>query len=404
MKERTARVGAVRVLPRTRHRLRRAGGASDETCADRVAAVSKSALLKIGMLALLNVAAHVDSNIAIVGNSFNGPPPIARLKQRLSTPWTLIDASNATHSEIASASAFLEAPVQLLKWSSASAKLYQFSFTGVPDFMLPSIPPQLAVANCHQSSIPIAEYALAHILSWTVGIQSMDAELRHCTWKTSAPGNTCAKAHRQPHRQVSNLTIGILGYGHIGEAIATRAVAFGSRVIATTLNPPLKPPAPLAWLGDDSHNPRLFAESDFLIVCTPLLNSTRGLVGYNLLRRMAPSAVLINIARGPIVDEGALYNALKSKAIGGAVLDVWWNSLFKLPEGGVGPSAWPSRLRFDELPNVLMSPHSSGSTPEAEEESIKEMATNLDNLAQGKPLINILRNASRTLPRDAASR
>ena len=341
----------------------------------------------------ISCAAAASPNVAIVGSTFGGSPPIAGLSRHLSTPWNLVDAANATSADIAEAAAFLEAPMQLLKSASDKAKLYQFSFTGIPDFLLSAVPASLAVANCHQSSVPIAEYTLAHILSWTVGIQSMDADLRHCTWKAVAPGNNCSKVKRT-HRQASNLTIGILGYGHIGEAIALRAAALGSRLIATTLDPPKTPPAPLAWIGDDTMNARLFAESDFLVVCTPLLNSTRGLVGAALLGKLQPSAVLINIARGPIVDEAALYDALKAGRIGGAVLDVWWNSLFRLPPGGVGPSAWPSRFPFNELPNVRMSPHMSGSTPEAVDESNKEMAHNLDNLALGKPLVNVLRNAS----------
>ena len=353
------------------------------------------------MHGLLVAAVAARPNVAIVGNTFGGSPPIMGLRKHLTTPWTLVDAANATSADVSSASAFLEAPMQLLKSASNQAKLYQFSFTGIPDFLLASVPLSLTVANCHQSSAAIAEYTLAHILSWTVGIQGMDAELRHCTWKAAAPGNNCSTV-RRTHRQASNLTIGILGYGHIGEAIALRAAALGSRLIATTLDPPKTAPAPLAWIGDDTMNPRLFAESDFLIVCTPLLNSTRGLVSAALLGRLSPTSVLINIARGPIVDEEALYDALKAKRMGGAVLDVWWNPLFRLPSGGVGPSAWPSRFPFDELPNVLMSPHVSGSTPEAVDESDREMAQNLDNLALGKPLVNVLRNASAARPRAGA--
>ena len=91
------------------------------------------------------------------------------------------------------------------------------------------------------------------------------------------------------------------------------------RIIATTLDPPATPPAPLSWIGDDTENPRLFQEADFLVVSLPLLDSTRGLVNAALLQQMSSTAVLINIARGPIVDEAALYAALSKKQIGGAV-------------------------------------------------------------------------------------
>ena len=82
------------------------------------------------------------------------------------------------------------------------------------------------------------------------------------------------------------------------------------------------PPAPLAWIGDDSQNPRLFAESDFLVVCLPLSNSTRGLVGAGLLGRLRPSAVLINVARGAVVDEDALFRAHAQGAQGRRLLHV----------------------------------------------------------------------------------
>ena len=111
--------------------------------------------------------------------------------------------------------------------------------------------------------------------------------MRNCTWRTAPPGNDCVATHAHlTHRQLSNATIGILGYGHIGVAIAERAAAFGTRVIATTLDPPAQPPAPLAWIGDDSDNARLFAEADFVVVCTPLLNATRGLVDAALLEQL----------------------------------------------------------------------------------------------------------------------
>ena len=99
-------------------------------------------------------------------------------------------------------------------------------------------------------------------------------------------------------------------------------------------------------------------------------------------------------ARGPIVDEAALYNALVSHAIGGAVIDVWWHSIFSLPPGGTGPDAWPSQFRFDKLPNVLMSAHVSGDTVESRDEAMAEVATNLDHLHKGLPLINVVRPAS----------
>ena len=231
--------------------------------------------------------------MAIIGSLFQ-PVPLSDFYSKLTTKWTLVEAANATRADIAAASTFVQVPMNQLAGATAG-KLYQYSFTGVPQSLVDAIPSQFAVSNCHQSSVPIAEYTLGQILQWTVGINRMDTDLRQCTWRSAPPGNNCSGI-RGRHRQVSNLTIGILGYGHIGEAIAVRAAAFGARLIATTLDPPAKPPAPLTWIGDDTLNPKLFAESDFIVICTPLLNSTRGLVGKELLGHLSSEAVLVNIA------------------------------------------------------------------------------------------------------------
>jgi len=166
------------------------------------------------------------------------------------------------------------------------------------------------------------------------------------------------------------------------------------RIIATDVAAQDPPPSPLAWLGDDSQNPRLFAESDFVVVALPLLNTTQGLVDASLLAHLSATSVLINIARGPIVSEDALYDALSAGSIGGAVLDVWWNAIFQIPPGTFGPSSWPSAYRFDELSNVIMTPHDSGESDEAQIEALREIAANLDNLALGLPLDNVVRPAA----------
>ena len=93
---------------------------------------------------------------------------------------------------------------------------------------------------------------------------------------------------------------------------------------------------------------------------------------------------------GAVCDGSAALDDLVTAGLA-AVLDVWWNSIFRLPSGGVGPSNWPSKHRFDLLPNVIMSPHESGRTAESEEEAIKEVASNLDALSLGKPLSNVVR-------------
>jgi glyoxylate reductase len=116
-------------------------------------------------------------------------------------------------------------------------------------------------------------------------------------------------------------TLGILGMGRIGEAVARRARGFDMKVLY--YNRRRRPESEERLGAEYRPFPELLAESDFLVVLTPLTPETRHLIGRDELRRMKPSAVLINVSRGPVVDEGALYEALRDGVIWGAGLDVY---------------------------------------------------------------------------------
>eukprot|EP00316_Scyphosphaera_apsteinii_P023877 CAMPEP_0119320998 /NCGR_PEP_ID=MMETSP1333-20130426/54124_1 /TAXON_ID=418940 /ORGANISM="Scyphosphaera apsteinii, Strain RCC1455" /LENGTH=335 /DNA_ID=CAMNT_0007327853 /DNA_START=101 /DNA_END=1108 /DNA_ORIENTATION=- len=327
---------------------------------------------------------------ALVGPLLGAVP--SQLSPLLNTPWAIIAAASATPAQIASAVALIDAPISMFQDAKAT-KIYQYGWTGYPESDLPKIPADVTVCNCHQSSTPIAEYVMAAILNWNVKLVEQDQRMRNSCWTSAPPGNTCQQS-RHVLRQTKNLTLGILGYGHIGKAIAQRASAFGMRIIATDKRAQIPPPTPLAWLGSDADNWRLVEESDFIVVALPLLNSTRGLVNAALLSHARNTSVLINIARGPIVEEEALYDALSTGTLAGAVIDVWWHSLHSIIPATFGPDSWPSAYRFDLLHNVIMTPHDSGESAEAEQEALREIAANLDNFALGKPLQNVVRPAS----------
>jgi phosphoglycerate dehydrogenase-like enzyme len=124
---------------------------------------------------------------------------------------------------------------------------------------------------------------------------------------------------------------------------------------------------------------------DTLLIACGLAPETRGLIDARRLSLLKPGALLINIARAPIVDEDALYDALKGGHLGGAALDVWW----QYPSAGE-PDRRPSRRPFHELPNVLMTPHSSSSSDATAERRWSVVAANLDRFARGEPLENIV--------------
>lgn len=273
-------------------------------------------------------------------------------------------------------------------------RLLQWPMTGTETLDLAAVPPRFAVCDVHQATIAIPEYVLAAVLSWNVQLPQMDATFRQCAWQKDHHSH-CPPF--PPHRETSGQTLGIIGYGTIGIGVATRAAAMGMRVIAVTYPVPPTTPPPLAWIAGDDQLPRLMAEADFVVVACPLLPSTRGLVGREALSHMKPSGVLINIARGPIVDEDSLYEVLQEKRIGGAILDVWWNDFAWATQ-----AIWPSKNNFAELPNVWVTPHASAATEEAYNETLDQMALNLMALSTGEPLHNVVRNASLPMPLQTA--
>jgi phosphoglycerate dehydrogenase-like enzyme len=270
---------------------------------------------------LLAAATSGGKHVALIGKQLWYPSAFILDRMNDAESWTfLMEADNPDAKQLATVDACVQSSLTTLN-DTLSATLYQYQQTGYAESDLQQIPARFTVANCHHASIPIAEYVMANVLEQIVHVKQMDGMLHNCTWKDAPPGNACPEL--PPHRQAANLTLGIIGYGHIGAAIATRAAAFGMRIIATTLDPAPAPPPPLSWLGDDSMNGKLARESDFVVVACPLTNSTTGMVGGKIIAQMKQSAVLINVGRGAVVDEDSLFNALANRALAGAVLDVW---------------------------------------------------------------------------------
>jgi len=313
---------------------------------------------------------------------------IPSLHERLQTSWRLVSFAEASPEDLHQASAVVPEWTWLRNQSAldaaldelVAARLLQLDMTGYDLLDVASLPGRLTLCNVLNMGTAIPEYVLAAMLSWNVRLPELDAEYRRCTWHTGP--SSCEMP--PPHRQAQGQTVGILGYGTIGQGVAQRAAALGMRAIAVTDPAPGgKPPAPLAWIGNDTMLPQLMRESDFVVVSLPLLPSTRGLIGATLLAEMKPQAVLINVARAAIVDEDALYDALVNRRIGGAILDVWWQEQI--------PGAWPSKYNFSAVPKVWMTPHSSFNTAEAREEGFTQIAANFDALARGQPLHNVVR-------------
>jgi phosphoglycerate dehydrogenase-like enzyme len=140
----------------------------------------------------------------------------------------------------------------------------------------------------------------------------------------------------------------------------------------------------LAWLETLDALERLLGESDYVLISLPLADNTRGLIDAAQLAQMKPDGVIINVGRGRIIDEGALYAALAENRIGGAIIDVWYD--YPGPDGVDRP---PSQYPFQKLDNLIMTPHFSARSAAMRNRRWAFVAANLDRFARGEVPQNI---------------
>ncbi len=260
----------------------------------------------------------------------------------------------------------------------AKLALYHGPGAGVDAIDITTLPAGAALCNCFGHEHAIAEYVMAAVLLHRIALPKADADLRRGIWTYQASAADTA------HQEVHGSTIGLLGFGHIGREIAARARAFGMHVHVANRSPVSHEHVDRAW--GLAKLPDFLASADFIVTSLPLLPETTGLIDAAALAAMRPGAVLINVGRGGVVDEAALYQALVEKRIGGAVIDTWYQYP---PAPGVATQ--PSRLPFHELPNIVMTPHMSGWTTGTIARRRAVMADNINRLVRGEPLVNQLR-------------
>jgi phosphoglycerate dehydrogenase-like enzyme len=185
------------------------------------------------------------------------------------------------------------------------------------------------------------------------------------------------------HDEIGGKTVGILGVGRIGRTVARLSRAFGMRVLGCNRTirdePDIERVHPLSELH------AFLAQCDFVALCAALAPETMGLIGAAEFAAMRPTAVLINVGRGETIDEDALYDALRQRRIGGAVIDTW----YRYPTSDQ-PDVRPSRHPFHELPNLVMTPHCSAWTHGLLDRRVTEIAANLNRFARGEPPRNVI--------------
>lgn len=305
----------------------------------------------------------------------------ALLARFLTTDWTVRPAQgkDALARELADADA-----VVAMSWgadapAAPKLRLLQLPGAGLDAIDFAATPKQAAICNVFEHEIGMAEYCVLAILEWLIDMRGQDRRLRRGDWSDGLHGGGGV------HGELFGKTVGIVGYGRIGRETAKRLRPFGVRVIACTRSPE-KRDAEVDEIAGMDGLPWLLGEADFTILACPLDETTRGLIDARAFAAMKPGGVLINVARGPIVDEDALYDACKAGRIGGAVIDVWWR--YPKAKDEAMP---PSRHPLHELPNVILTPHTSGWSAGLHERRWRVISQNLDRLARGEPLLNVVR-------------
>lgn len=180
--------------------------------------------------------------------------------------------------------------------------------------------------------------------------------------------------------EITGQTAGIIGYGDIGRAVATRLRSMGMRVLGLTRRGPLmyNMDPLVSQIFGPADRAAMISQCDYVIVAAPLTPETRGLVGEAEFAAMKPGAVVMNVGRGPVIDEPALIRALSEKRIKGAALDVF------------DREPLPSGHPFYQMENVLLSPHCADHTADWLDAAMRFFLDNFERYRKREPLLNVV--------------
>jgi phosphoglycerate dehydrogenase-like enzyme len=256
-------------------------------------------------------------------------------------------------------------------------RLVQVPGAGLDRIDRAALGPGTALANAYGHDVGIAEYVMGAMLALARDLVRLDADLRRGQWNSVWSGLSVPL-----WSELAGKTLGILGYGRIGQALARRALAFDMDVLAIRRDPTAPDPNRLAFVRGPAALEEVLGRSDYLAITLALTPDTRGLLDARRLGLMRPGAALINVARAEILDEDALYASLSGGGLRAAALDVW----YRYPSGG--SPTHPGHRPFHMLPNVLMTPHVSGWTEGMMESRAAVIAENIHRVARGEAPVN----------------
>lgn len=312
-------------------------------------------------------------------------PPVADRKEWLAsilgTDWDVAYIDYAApeaekRAVMADAHAIISVRHDVALPADAPLQLIQVPGVGCDEIDCSLIPRGATLCNVHGHEAAVAEYVILQMLAWRHRTQAAADSFRQGSWERSS------RFGAEPHGELAGSTVGIVGFGGIGRALAARLHAFKVRILVANRSrvdtaPNVDGFHPLDRIDD------MFSACDFGVIAIELNDQTRGLIGKRQLTALGKNGVLVNVARGPIVDEDALWTCLSNGKLGGAILDVW----YQYP-AGPGDNVAPSRHPLLSLPNVVATPHISGWTSGTVDRRWAEIIENIRRIGSPKPFLN----------------
>jgi phosphoglycerate dehydrogenase-like enzyme len=298
----------------------------------------------------------------------------ARLLDSLPSDWEYVTYDEGANLE--KAEVLLLSPKFVLTGERLAAmknlRLIQSFSAGVDHLDFGIIPPDITVcANAGAFADPIAEFVLGAVISLGRNLEQHDKELRNGMFVQSPPGMF-----------LKGKTIGVIGTGGIGQSVARIAKALGMVTFGVNTS---GHPAPyfdrVSSLAGGLHS--LLRESDIVVVAVPLTVKTRDLLGEKEFSALRPNCIIVNVARGAIINERALYDFLKTHPDAKAAIDVWW----RYPKNrGKEDEIFEQDYPFGSLPNIRLSPHWSDGVHEFVKLGSNNAVDNIIRYLRNEPL------------------
>ena len=238
----------------------------------------------------------------------------------------------------------------------------------------------ITVCSTHLNAPEVAEYAISLLFAAAKNLAMNDREMRRGDWSLRWGG----PIH---NIELRNKTCLLVGLGAIGLEIAKRLRVFGIQIHAVTRTGIIREEGIVNQIAPLDKIHKSIPEADFVILALPLTDESMGLVDEKFLSQMKSSSILVNISRGAIVDEGALFSALKNNQIRAAALDVWW----RYPSRGSDRAFYPSEeFPFHELDNVTLSPHRAAYSVNIERNQVSFVGENILRFIRGETPLSIV--------------